>query len=131
MTTLIAFLVSIVASMVLAQPSAAAVVNRGTVKVGTPVTGKVAVAGQDIQYSFAATQGHHLTVNITATSWKPGTAYLHFYNPTGSRQYYCQLTATPRSCDFTPNATGTWTRTRTIKLDPTGDTTGRMTMVLV
>ena len=123
---MVAFLISVAAGILFAQPSAAAVVvNGGTLRAGVPVTGKVAVAGQDIQYSFAATKDAHLTFNVTASNWgATGNAYLRFYNPTGGSAGYCDLRPTQRSCDLTPNVTGTWK----IKLDPVGDTLGQATI---
>jgi len=86
------------------------------------------VAGQDVQYMFAATVGQHVTFDVTAANWAngagAGTAYLYFANPSGTRiSTYCAMSTAPTFCDFTPTVTGTWT----VLLDPYSGSTGNVT----
>jgi hypothetical protein len=107
-------------SVATATTASAVVVNGGTLTSGTPVTATIGTANQDIQYSFAGTNGVHATVDVTATNWGAGTARLYVYTPGGPLFTSCALAAAPTFCEFTPNATGTWKLT----LDPVGTAVG-------
>ncbi len=110
--------------IVTALPASADVVNGGTLTSGTPVTGTVTVANRDIQYTFAATNGGHITFDVTATNWGAnGGAALRFYRPDGSGYDYCIVTTSPKYCEITPDVTGNWK----MMLDPGDNSVGTAT----
>lgn len=95
----------------------------GALTGGHAVTATIGTAGQNADYTFAATNGTHVSFDVSATNWGTGNAQLRFFTPTGVYAYACTIAATPTYCDLTPNSTGTWT----VVLDPQGSATGAAT----
>ena len=70
--------------------AASATVKSGGVLTSTvPVHPVIAVAGNQVQYTFDGVAAQHVTFDVSATSWVNGTlaggAYLVLLNPAGSR----------------------------------------------
>jgi hypothetical protein len=106
-----------------ATTAAADEIDGGTLTSGTAVTGATSVVGRDIQYTFAATAGAHVTFDVTASNWGTGTARLNFYNPSGTFYTSCDLANVATFCYLTPDVTGSWK----VKLDPQATAVGSAT----
>ena len=84
----------------------------------------LAYRGEWADYTFARVLGHHVTFDVSDTTWVNSTglaaAYLYVYNPSGTQVQSLALSSSPTHLDFTPTATGTWT----VHLVPHTDSTG-------
>jgi hypothetical protein len=94
---------------------------------GTPVTTTIGTAGQNAGYSLTAVKDVPVALNISAASWGTGSALLLIFPPAGTPLYsHCWVTA-GSTCEFTPNAAGSWLLT----LDPQETTVGSTKLSLV
>jgi hypothetical protein len=98
---------------------------RGTLTPGTPVTTRIATRATKASYTFAATQGVHTVIDVSATNWGDGGANLNIYQPDGVNAVICPIDS-PTVCDFTPPVTGTWKA----EIAPEDNAVGSATMTL-
>lgn len=114
-----------------ATAAGAAVLPGGTLVDGQQVTATVTAANQDLLYTFEATAGRHLTVDVAAASWRlgagPGSAHLTVLDPQGRASGAdLLLLGGPAFVDLTPTVTGTWS----VLVDPVGAAVGSATFTL-
>jgi hypothetical protein len=84
-------------------------IDGGTLTSGKSVKAAISVASQDISYTFAGTNGGHVTFDVTASNWGTGgSAKLYFYSPTNVFTNQCTLAAAATYCDLTPTSSGNW-----------------------
>jgi hypothetical protein len=106
----------------------AGVASGGQLTSGQPVDVVIATAGQQAQYTFAATAGAHVTFQVTAFDLtddsSDGYVYLYFYEPGSSSSYTSCGFSSNSYCDFTPPQTGTWT----VDVVPYSDSVGSLTL---
>ena len=99
----------------------------GTLSRETPQKITISTSGQTAQYSFAATQGEHVTFDVGQTNWgSGGTARLHVFKPGGVWVTYFVLGSTPTYGDLDIDVSGTWN----IVVDPDGTAVGSATVTL-
>ena len=122
-------LVIVALSFITAAPARAAVgASGGRLTSGVAVHPVIAVGGQQLSYTFSGAIGHHVTFDVSATTWHNGTAAgsakLYVYNPSGGYVAFLGMSSTPTHLDFTPTATGTYT----VNLVPDSNSTGSATI---
>ncbi len=99
---------------------------------GVEVTKALPYKGQQAPFTFVATAGRHVTIDVTATGWvngsSGGSAYLTVYRPTGASYYtYMTMSGAATYIDFVPDVDGAWR----VVLDPITASTGSATFRLV
>lgn len=87
--------------------------------------------GRNAAYTFRATAGVPVTVDVTASSWRfgagPGTAHLYLDDEQGRYTgISVLLRSRPTTSTVTPTGSGVWT----LRLDPDGAATGSITLAL-
>jgi predicted Rdx family selenoprotein len=95
---------------------------------GQPVNVVIATSGQQPQYTFAATAGHHVTFQVSQfdllNGGSDGYADLYFYEP-GSSTLYTDCGFGGNSyCDFVTPVSGTWS----VTVEPYSASTGSLTL---
>jgi hypothetical protein len=124
---LIVMIASTLSFVGLASPADATTIAGGALTAGVAVKATVAVAGDDVAYTFAGTAGQHVTFDVSASTWTNGTlsggAYLVLKTPSNAVFGSFSMSSGPTFGDFTLNATGTWT----VVLDPNNASIGSTT----
>jgi hypothetical protein len=101
----------------------------GPLTPGVPVVAVLA-SGEVNDYTFAGTAGEHVTVDVSASTWTSGTsagsAVLELLDQGGVQRDGINIGQTPNFVDLTLGSTGTWT----VRLDPSGASSGTATFTL-
>ncbi|MGO8957239.1 MAG: IPT/TIG domain-containing protein [Streptosporangiaceae bacterium] len=82
-------------------------IQGGTLTSGVPVTTTIHYAGQQAIYSFAATAGMPVSIDITETTLT-ADAVLSVYDPIGTFITSTNVGSSPTSLTFTPSESGTY-----------------------
>ncbi|MEU7870794.1 hypothetical protein [Dactylosporangium sp. NPDC049140] len=102
-------------------------VTGGALTAGVAVTQPIGLRGQNANFTFAGTSGQYVTVDVSASNWGTGSAYITLYNPSGGQYAYMLLGNGTANRQFQLNVSGTWT----LRLDPYGSATGGATFRLL
>ena len=103
-------LISALGAMVPAAAQASIAVA-GQLTSGKPVKATIAMPGQQVKYTFAATANKNVTFNVThfnfTDSSGPVQVTLYFYEPGSSPFTQCTFVSNS-TCSFTTPVSGTW-----------------------
>jgi hypothetical protein len=109
-------------------PATAQASSAGPLTSGQPVNVVIATAGQQPQYTFAATANDHVTFQVTnfdlLNGGSDGYAYLYFYEPGSSTSYTDCGFSSNSYCDFVTPESGTWS----VVVEPYSASTGSLTL---
>jgi hypothetical protein len=127
---ILAFFLALVPVLGVMAPAVAhaTTVSGGALTSGKPVKATISIAGQTIQYTFAAKAHKHVTFQVTNFNFSDngfgGDLYLNFYEPGSSSTYTSCYFSDNGYCDFTTPIGGTWKAV----VDPNGGSVGSMTL---
>jgi YD repeat-containing protein len=100
----------------------------GTTSIGTPLTVTTTVAGQNARYTFSGTQGQQISVTISNSTYPSCTAlWVSILKPDGSTLGWTGICGATGFIDsMTLPSTGTYT----VLIDPAGQNTGSVTVLI-
>jgi hypothetical protein len=91
----------------------AADIPGGALAPGVSVTAAIARSTDTVSYTWAATEGRHVTFDVTASRWdtrnrEAGSVSFKIFDAAGVQKKTCAIERPEHSCDVTPDSTGTW-----------------------